>query len=57
MNEKDFRELQLRAICPNAEDWSTEYEHEKALVAAARKHALYCVMPTRILMRSKLTAT
>jgi hypothetical protein len=35
--DKEFAELQLKAICPNADQWPTEFLHQKALVAAANE--------------------
>jgi hypothetical protein len=33
--EIEFRELQIKSICPHADQWPTEYMHQKALVVAA----------------------
>jgi hypothetical protein len=35
--DKAFRELQLKSICPHADQWPTEYMHQKTLVVAANE--------------------
>jgi hypothetical protein len=37
MDDKTFRELELKTICPNADQWPTEYMHQKTLFAAANE--------------------
>jgi hypothetical protein len=35
MNDNSLRELELKTICPHADQWPTEFLHQQALVAAA----------------------
>jgi len=37
MNDEEFQALQLKAICPSADQWPSEYMHQKTLVAAAKE--------------------
>lgn len=37
MNDKNFAELELKTICPNADQWPIEYMHQQTLVAAAKE--------------------
>lgn len=37
MNDDEFREVELKSLCPNADEWSREYMHQKALIAAANE--------------------
>lgn len=37
MNDSDFRELELKTICPSADQWPSEYLHQKVAKAAANE--------------------
>jgi hypothetical protein len=40
-NGAAFTDLQVRTICPSADQWPTEYVHQRTLVAAAMEARTY----------------